>query len=49
MFKKIFATFSGLAFGIGILIAGCLTVATLITYPQLPELNILTEYQPKIP
>lgn len=49
MFKKFFAIFSGLLFGIGLLLAGCLTVASFIIYPQLPDLNILTEYQPKIP
>lgn len=49
MFKKILATLSGLIFGIGLLFAGCLTIAIFMVYPQLPDLNILTEYQPKIP
>ncbi|QQS16889.1 MAG: penicillin-binding protein 1A [Neisseriales bacterium] len=49
MFKKILAMLSGLMFGAGLLFAGCLTIAILIVYPQLPDLHVLTEYQPKIP
>ncbi len=49
MFKRIFTTLLGLILGFCILSAGVLTVAILVSYPKLPELDVVTNYRPKVP
>lgn len=49
MFKKVFAIFSGLLLGLALLGAGAVAIAVITVYPKLPDLNVLTQYRPKIP
>lgn len=49
MVKKFLAIFAGILLGLTLLGAGAAAIAVIITYPKLPDLNVLTEYRPKIP
>lgn len=49
MIKKLFFTFFGLMLGLGLFAIGLFAVAVLITYPTLPSLHAVQNYQPKMP
>lgn len=49
MIKKIFATLLGLSIGLALFAVGLLAIAVLTTYPKLPSLDAVQNYQPKMP
>lgn len=49
MLSRILSISAGIITGAAILLAGLLIIAILLTYPRLPDLDILTDYRPKIP
>lgn len=49
MIKNLITTFLGLLFGIILFGIGLLTVAILVTYPKLPPLDAIQQYQPREP
>ena len=49
MFKKLFSTLIGLTLGLVFFGAALLAIAVLVTYPKLPSLESVTNYQPKMP
>lgn len=49
MFRKIFKTVFGLLLGLALFGIGLLAIAVLATYPKLPSLEIVTNYQPRMP
>ena len=49
MLSRILTISAGIVTGAAILLAGLLIIAILLTYPRLPDLDILTDYRPKIP
>ena len=49
MIKKLFATFFGLLLGLFLFALGLVTVAVLVTYPKLPALSNMQNYQPREP
>ena len=49
MLRRILAILSGLSLGGVLLLASAGVIATLVTYPRLPRLDVLTNYHPKIP
>ena len=49
MMKKILTTFAGLCLGLVLFAVGLLAIAILITYPKLPSLEAVTNYQPRMP
>lgn len=49
MLKKIFVTLLGIFLGFTFLVIGLLSIAILIAYPQLPSLDEITNYSPKMP
>ena len=49
MLKKIFATLCAIFVAIFLLAAGFVAVAIQSAYPKLPNLDIITHYQPKMP
>ncbi|MDO4997080.1 MAG: penicillin-binding protein 1A [Neisseria sp.] len=49
MIKKIITTFVGLVFGLGLFAVGLVAIAILLTYPRLPSLEAVQNYQPKMP
>jgi len=49
MFRKIFKTVFGLLLGLALFGIGLLAIAVLVTYPKLPSLETVTNYQPRMP
>lgn len=49
MIKKFLFTLFGLFLGLGLFAAGLLAIAILITYPNLPKLDAIQNYKPKMP
>ena len=49
MIKNFLATLFGLLLGLFLFAIGLATVAVLVIYPKLPELNDVQNYQPKEP
>ncbi|MGF6147540.1 Penicillin-binding protein 1A [Kingella potus] len=49
MIKKIFTTLLGLSIGFALFAVGLLAIAVLTTYPKLPSLDAVQNYQPKMP
>ena len=49
MIKKIITTLLGLMLGLFIFAVGLLAIAVLVTYPKLPALDAIQNYQPKMP
>lgn len=49
MLSRILTISAAIITGAAILLAGLLIIAILVTYPRLPDLDILTDYRPKIP
>lgn len=49
MLKKLFSTLVGLSLGLIFFGAALLAIAVLVTYPKLPSLEAITNYQPKMP
>ncbi len=49
MMKKILTTLAGLCLGLVLFAVGLLAIAILITYPKLPSLEAVTNYQPRMP
>lgn len=49
MIKKIFTTLLGLSIGLALFAVGLLAIAVLTTYPKLPSLDAVQNYQPKMP
>lgn len=49
MFRKIFKTVFGLLLGLALFGVGLLAIAVLVTYPKLPSLETVTNYQPRMP
>lgn len=49
MIKRIITTFAGLVLGLGLFGVGLTAIAILVTYPTLPELDAVKNYQPKMP
>ena len=47
--KKIFTTLLGLSIGLALFAVGLLAIAVLTTYPKLPSLDAVQNYQPKMP
>ncbi len=49
MLKRVAILIAGLVAGGAVLLAGLLAIAIIVTYPRLPDLDILTDYRPKMP
>ena len=49
MIKNFFVTLFGLLLGLFLFAIGLITVAVLVTYPELPELSAVQNYQPREP
>ncbi|MDO5059852.1 MAG: penicillin-binding protein 1A [Neisseria sp.] len=49
MIKRIITTFIGLILGLGLFGVGVAAIAILVTYPSLPSLDAVKNYQPKMP
>lgn len=49
MIKRIITTFAGLVLGLGLFGIGLTAIAILVTYPTLPALDAVKNYQPKMP
>ena len=49
MIKNFFITLFGLLLGLFLFAIGLITVAVLVTYPELPELSAVQNYQPREP
>ena len=49
MIKKIITTLLGLLLGLMLFAIGLLAIAILVTYPKLPALDAVQNYQPKMP
>ena len=49
MIKKIFTTLIGLFIGLALFAVGLLAIAVLTTYPKLPSLDAVQNYQPRMP
>ena len=49
MFRKILKTVFGLLLGLTLFGVGLLAIAVLVTYPKLPSLETVTNYQPRMP
>lgn len=49
MIKKIFTTLIGLFIGLALFAVGLLSIAVLTTYPKLPSLDAVQNYQPRMP
>ncbi len=49
MIKKIITTLLGLLLGLMLFAVGLLAIAILVTYPKLPALDAVQNYQPKMP
>ncbi|WP_443089118.1 penicillin-binding protein 1A [Vitreoscilla sp. C1] len=49
MLKKLISTLIGLTLGLIFFAIGLLAIAVLVTYPKLPNLESVTNYQPKMP
>lgn len=49
MFRKILKTVFGLLLGLVLFGIGLLAIAVLVTYPKLPSLETVTNYQPRMP
>ena len=49
MIKKFFTTLLGLSIGLALFAVGLLAIAVLTTYPKLPSLDAVQNYQPKMP
>ncbi|MDO4878432.1 MAG: penicillin-binding protein 1A [Neisseria sp.] len=49
MMKKFFTTLAFLCLGLTLFAVGLLAIAILITYPKLPSLEAVTNYQPRMP
>ena len=49
MIKKIITTIIGLILGLVLFAVGLVAIAILVTYPKLPSLDAVQNYQPKMP